>query len=123
MHSAYQTYQTTAVQTATLQELSLMLYNGCLKFIKLANKALAEGNIEQKHINLIKAQAIISHFRITLDMDVPISENLDALYEFINQQLVEANTTNNQAKLAVAEELVTELRDTWKKMMKTAASV
>lgn len=100
-----------------------MLYNGCLKFIKLANKALVEGNIEQKHINLIKAQAIISQFRITLDMDVPISENLDALYEFINQQLVEANTTNDQAKLAVAEELVTELRDTWKTMMKTAASV
>lgn len=123
MHSAYQTYQTTAVQTATPQELSLMLYNGCLKFIKLANKALAEGNIEQKHINLIKAQAIISQFRITLDMDVPISENLDSLYEFINQQLVEANTTNDQAKLAVAEELVTELRDTWKTMMKTAASV
>lgn len=123
MHSAFQTYQTTAVQTATPQELSLMLYNGCLKFIKLATKALEEGNIEQKHINLIKAQAIISQFRITLDMDVPISENLDALYEFINQQLVEANTTNDQAKLAVAEDLVKELRDTWKTMMKTAASV
>lgn len=122
MYNASQSYQQTAVQTASPQELSLMLYNGCLKFIKLANKALDEKNIEQKHINLMKAQAIIAQFRITLDMDVEISKELDVLYLFIQEQLIAANTANDQEKLAVAEDLVRELRDTWKTMMKSAAT-
>jgi len=122
VYNASQSYQQTAVQTASPQELSLMLYNGCLKFIKLANKALDEKNIEQKHINLMKAQAIIAQFRITLDMDVEISKELDVLYLFIQEQLIAANTANDQEKLAVAEDLVRELRDTWKTMMKSAAT-
>ncbi|MBM7705993.1 flagellar protein FliS [Chryseomicrobium aureum] len=123
MYNASQIYQTNAVQTASPQELSLMLYNGCLKFIKLASRALEEKNIEQKHIHLVKAQAIITQFRITLDMDIPISKDLDALYMFINEKLIEANTTNNQETLALAEDLVRELRDTWKTMMTGTVTV
>lgn len=123
MYNASQIYQTNAVQTASPQELSLMLYNGCLKFIKLASRALEEKNIEQKHIHLVKAQAIITQFRITLDMDIPISKDLDVLYMFINEKLIEANTTNNQETLALAEDLVRELRDTWKTMMTGTVTV
>ncbi|MFC4355280.1 flagellar export chaperone FliS [Chryseomicrobium palamuruense] len=118
MNQAYQVYQTNSVQTASPQELSLMLYNGCLKFMKLAKKAFDEKNIEAKHTNLTKAQAIINQFRITLDMDVELSKDLDALYEFINDQLVKANIQNNLEALQVAEDMVRELRDTWKQMMK-----
>ena len=123
MYNASQIYQTNAVQTASPQELSLMLYNGCLKFIKLASRALEEKNIEQKHIHLVKAQAIITQFRITLDMDIPISKDLDVLYMFINEKLIEANTTNNQETIALAEDLVRELRDTWKTMMTGTVTV
>ncbi|XKH50574.1 flagellar export chaperone FliS [Chryseomicrobium palamuruense] len=123
MYNASQIYQTNAVQTASPQELSLMLYNGCLKFIKLASRALEEKNIEQKHIHLVKAQAIITQFRITLDMDIPISKDLDVLYMFINEKLIEANTTNNQETLELAEDLVRELRDTWKTMMTGTVTV
>lgn len=118
MNQAYQVYQTNSVQTASPQELSLMLYNGCLKFMKLAKKAFDEKNIEAKHTNLTKAQAIINQFRITLDMDVELSNDLDALYEFINDQLIKANIQNNLEALQVAEDMVLELRDTWKQMMK-----
>jgi len=123
VYNASQIYQTNAVQTASPQELSLMLYNGCLKFIKLASRALEEKNIEQKHIHLVKAQAIITQFRITLDMDIPISKDLDVLYMFINEKLIEANTTNNQETIALAEDLVRELRDTWKTMMTGTVTV
>lgn len=118
MNQAYQVYQTNSVQTASPQELSLMLYNGCLKFMKLAKKAFDEKNIEAKNTNLTKAQAIINQFRITLDMDVELSKDLDALYEFINEQLLKANIQNNLEALQVAEDMVLELRDTWKQMMK-----
>lgn len=118
MNQAYQVYQTNSVQTASPQELSLMLYNGCLKFIKLARKAFDEKNIEAKNTNLTKAQAIINQFRITLDMDVELSKDLDALYVFIHEQLVKANIQNNLEALQNAEDMVLELRDTWKQMMK-----
>lgn len=117
INNPYQTYQQNSVTTASPQELTLMLYNGCLKFIKLAKRAMDEGKIEEKNTNLIKAQNIIREFQITLDRDVEISQNLDQLYEYINFRLMEANMKNDLAILEDAEAQVKELRDTWKEAM------
>lgn len=117
INNPYQTYQQNSVTTASPQELTLMLYNGCLKFIKLAKRAMGEGKIEEKNTNLIKAQAIIQEFQITLDRDIEISEGLAQLYEYINFRLIEANIKNDMAILEEAEVQVKELRDTWKEAM------
>ncbi len=117
INNPYQTYQQNSVTTASPQELTLMLYNGCLKFIKLAKRAMEEGKFEEKNTNLIKAQAIIQEFQITLDRDIEISEGLSRLYEYINFRLVEANMKNDMAALEDAENQVKELRDTWKEAM------
>ena len=117
INNPYQTYQQNSVTTASPQELTLMLYNGCLKFIKLAKRAMGEGKIEEKNTNLIKAQAIIQEFQITLDRDISISEGLAQLYEYINFRLIEANMKNDMASLEEAEGQVKELRDTWKEAM------
>ncbi|QHJ69579.1 flagellar export chaperone FliS [Planococcus halotolerans] len=117
INNPYQTYQQNSVITASPQDLSLMLYNGCLKFIKLAKRAMEEGKIEEKNTNLIKAQAIIQEFQITLDRDIAISEGLAQLYEYINFRLIEANIKNDMAILEEAEGQVKELRDTWKEAM------
>ncbi|MCM3611979.1 flagellar export chaperone FliS [Planococcus sp. MERTA32b] len=117
INNPYQTYQQNSVTTASPQELTLMLYNGCLKFIKLAKRAMDEGKIEEKNTNLIKAQAIIQEFQITLDRDIEISEGLAQLYEYINFRLIEANMKNDLAILEDAETQVKELRDTWKEAM------
>lgn len=120
INNPYQTYQQNSVTTASPQELTLMLYNGCLKFIKLAKRAMDEGRIEEKNTNLIKAQNIIREFQITLDRDVEISQGLDQLYEYINFRLMEANMKNDLAILEDAEAQVKELRDTWKVAMALA---
>ncbi|XKE94946.1 flagellar export chaperone FliS [Metaplanococcus flavidus] len=117
INNPYQTYQQNSVITASPQELTLMLYNGCLKFIKLAKRAMEEGKIEEKNTNLIKAQAIIQEFQITLDRDIAISEGLAQLYEYINFRLIEANMKNDMVILEEAEGQVKELRDTWKEAM------
>ena len=117
INNPYRTYQQNSVVTASPQELTLMLYNGCLKFIKLAKRAMEEGKIEEKNTNLIKAQAIIQEFLITLDRDIEISEGLAHLYEYIYRRLVEANMKNDAAILEEAEGQVRELRDTWKEAM------
>lgn len=117
INNPYQTYQQNSVITASPQELTLMLYNGCLKFIKLAKRAMDEGRIEEKNTNLIKAQNIIQEFQITLDRDIAISEGLAQLYEYIYGRLIEANMKNDLAILEEAEGQVKELRDTWKEAM------
>ena len=113
----YQTYQQNSVMTASPQELTLMLYNGCLKFIKLAKRAMAEGKFEEKNINLIKAQNIIQEMQITLNREIEVADGMSQLYEYIYNRLIEANMKNDAAILEEAEGQVTELRDTWKQAM------
>lgn len=113
----YQTYQQNSAMTASPQELTLMLYNGSLKFIRIARKAMIENNFEVKNTNMIKAQAIVQELRITLDQDIEISKNLEQLYEYIYSRLIEANTKNDLEILEEAEGYIIELRDTWKQVM------
>ena len=118
MTNPYQKYQQNSVMTASGQELTLMLYNGCLRFIKLAKRAIEEKQFEEKNTNLIKAQAIIQELQITLNRDVEVADNMAQLYEYIHNRLIEANMKNDIAILEEAEGHVRELTDTWKQVMK-----
>ncbi|MFJ8257673.1 flagellar export chaperone FliS [Peribacillus asahii] len=114
MNNPYQSYQQNAVKTASPGELSLMLYNGCLKFITFAKKAIQEGNIEEKNKNLLKAQDIIREFMVTLNMDVKMSKDLMVMYDYLHRRLIEANMKSDLSILEEVEGFVTELRNTWK---------
>ena len=114
LHNPYQAYQSNAVTTASPGELTLMLYNGCLRFMKAARMAMENKEIEKKNENLIKAQNIISELRLTLNMEMEVSKNMMAMYDYILRRLIEANMKNDTAILDEAEELVTGFRDTWK---------
>ena len=114
LHNPYQAYQSNAVTTASPGELTLMLYNGCLRFMKAARMAMENKEIEKKNENLIKAQNIISELRVTLNMELEVSKNMMVMYDYILRRLIEANMKNDTAILDEAEELVTGFRDTWK---------
>ncbi|MGE6487485.1 flagellar export chaperone FliS [Paenisporosarcina sp. NPDC076898] len=116
----YQAYQQNSVMTASPQELTLMLYNGCLKFIRLSKKAMAEKNYEVKNTNIIKAQNIVQELRITLNQDIEISNNMAQLYEYMYTRLIDANMKNNLESLEEVEGYIVELRDTWKQVMQLA---
>ncbi|WP_141432936.1 flagellar export chaperone FliS [Bacillus sp. 03113] len=113
----YQSYQQNSVNTASPGELTLMLYNGCLKFIHLAKKAIINKNIEEKNTNIQKAQKIIQELMVTLNMDLEISKNMMSLYDYMNRRLMEANIQNDTSILDEVEGLVTEFRDTWKEVI------
>ena len=117
MNNPYQSYQQNSVNTASPGELTLMLYNGCLKFITLAKKAITAGNVQDKNTNLIKAQNIIHEFMVTLNMDVKVSNELMVMYDYIHRRLVEANVKSELTILEEVEGLVKELRDTWKQVI------
>ncbi|MDF2037633.1 flagellar export chaperone FliS [Cytobacillus oceanisediminis] len=113
----YQSYQENSVNTASPGELTLMLYNGCLKFIHQAKKAIMDNNIEAKNTNIQKAQNIIQELMVTLNMDVAVSQNMMSLYDYMNRRLMEANIKNETAILDEVEGLVSEFRDTWKEVI------
>lgn len=113
----YQAYQQNSVMTASPQELTLMLYNGCLKFIKLAKKAMADNDFQGKHTNIIKAQSIIQELRSTLNPEIEISKNMEQLYEYIYSRLIDANMKNDLSILEEVQGHVVELRDTWKQVI------
>ncbi len=116
--NAYNAYKQNSVTTASPGELTLMLYNGCIKFIGHAKKAIAEKNIEQRNYNVQRAQAIIYELMSTLKMDIEISKQMLPLYEYMNSRLTDANIKNDSAILDEVEGLVTEFRDTWKEVIK-----
>ncbi|WP_214796938.1 flagellar export chaperone FliS [Exiguobacterium sp. s5] len=116
----YAAYQNNAVTTANPQELTLMLYDGALKFMRLAKLAIEQGNTDLKNTNIQKTQAIFQEMRLTLNKDVAISANLDSLYEYMWRRLVDANVKNDTTILDEVLDFTTELRDTWKEAMKLA---
>ncbi|MBM6616315.1 flagellar export chaperone FliS [Bacillus suaedaesalsae] len=113
----YQSYQQNSVNTATPGELTLMLYNGCLKFIHIAKKGIEDKNIELKNTNIQKAQKIIQELMVTLNLESEISKQLLPMYDYINRRLMDANIKNDTAILDEVEGFVTEFRDTWKQVI------
>ncbi|MGD7050716.1 flagellar export chaperone FliS [Rossellomorea marisflavi] len=114
VNNPYAAYQNNSVNTAAPGELTLMLYNGSLKFLHIAKQAMTDKNIEVKNTNIQKVQAIINELMVTLDTNVNISSNLLSLYEYINRRLTEANIKNDLYILEEVEGLVTDFRNTWK---------
>lgn len=117
INNPYATYQNNSVNTSTPGELTLMLYNGCLKFIEQGKRALENGQIEEKNTAIKKAQAIITELMLTLDKSVPIAQNMLVLYEFANSRLVDGNIKNDSALFDEAADIITEFRDTWKQVI------
>jgi flagellar protein FliS len=117
MNNPQKAYVNNSVTTASPGELTLMLYNGCIKFIRYAERAMADNNIEQKNTNIQKAQAIVRELSITLKTDTDVAKNMLALYEYLYTRLVEANVQNDPAILKEVEGFITEFRDTWKQVI------
>lgn len=112
--NAYQTYQQNSVGTASPGELTLMLYNGCLKFLKQAKNAIETGNVADKNTNLQKAQKIIQELMVTLNTDVAVGNQMMQMYDYMNRRLIDANVKNDVSIIEEVEGLTTEFRDTWK---------
>ena len=113
-------YKRQQVMTATPEALTLMLYNGALRFMTEGIEAIRNKDYEKTNTSLIKAQNIISEFRITLKMEYEISHQLLPLYNYVYDCLVEANMKSSIEKVEEAKEMVTELRNTWNEAIKIA---
>jgi len=120
LNKAVYQYQQSSVFTATPEELTLMLYNGCIKAIRLASVVVEEKNYEKANYYICKAEAIIRELRNTLDMKYKISENLYNLYTYFLNRLIEANVKKDRTILDEVLRFVEEIRDTWSQAIKQA---
>ena len=118
--NAAEQYRRQQILNAPAEQLTLMLYNGCLKFIDDGKAALEVKNFEESNIQLQKAQRIISEFRLTLDMNYDISHQLFMLYNYVYDRLVEGNIKGDMVQIDEARGIISELRDAWLEAMKRA---
>ncbi len=106
------------VMSSSPEGLTLMLYEGALKFIRQAKLFNEEKNIEKTSNAIIRAEAIYSELQSTLNMEYPIGQELDRLYDYVQRRLAEANISKDNEILSEIELMTEEFRDTWKEAMK-----
>lgn len=96
-------------------ELTLMLYDGAIRFLTVANDAGQRGDLVARATAISRAFAIISELQNTLNIDAggSIAENLDALYQFMNSRLVDATSKSDPAALTDVIKLLSNLRGAW----------
>lgn len=118
VNNAAQLYQGTKINTASPAELTLMLYEGAIKFCNKALYALEQNDLVKVNENLIKAQKIIMEFRSTLDFKYEVAKNFEMVYDYIYRRLVDANIKKDKAIIEDALKYIRIMRDTWKEVMR-----
>ncbi|GAB7388009.1 flagellar export chaperone FliS [Bacillaceae bacterium] len=117
---AQQVYQQQSVNTATPQELTLMLYNAGIKFLKQAKLAYEKKEMDEVNRCLIRVQDILTELELGLDRRIEIAQQMGQLYDFMKRHLVQANVKKDMKMVDDVLELFTEFRDTWKQAMELA---
>lgn len=113
-------YNDNKILTANPAELTLMLYEGAIKFCNRALLAIEKNDIEKANNNILKAQKIITELRATLDFSYPVANQFEMVYDYIYRRLVESNIKKDKEILEEALGYIREMRDTWKEVMKLA---
>ncbi len=118
--NAYEKYNNSKVLTASPAELTLMLYEGAIKFCNIAIMGIENKDMEKAHNNITKVQRIIEEFRSTLDRKYPVAEDFDRVYVYLLRRLLEANVKKDKEILEEVNMHLRSMRDTWKEVMRTS---
>lgn len=118
--NAAQAYGARKVETASPAELTLMLYEGAIKFCNIAMGAIEKKDYEKANINIQKARNIIIELQTTLDHKYKVAEEFDVIYDYIFHKLVQANMKKDPEILEEALSQIRDLRDAWKEIMHLA---
>ena len=120
---AYAQYNNNKVLTASPAELTLLLYEGAIKFCNIAIIGVEQKDIPKTHTNLKKAQAIIEELRATLNHKYPVAKDFEEVYKYIYSLLITANITKKTEDIEAALVEIRGMRDTWKQVMQKTKNV
>lgn len=119
-NNAYAQYANNKILQASPAELTLMLYEGAIKFCNIAIIGIENMDIQKAHNNIMKVERIIEEFQMTLNFKYPIANDFNNVYTYLLQRLREANMTKDKEILEEVNTHLHTMRDTWKEVMKTA---
>ena len=122
-NNPYAKIKNNAILTASPQELTLMLFDGAVKFGNQAKMAMAAGDYNKSHRLITRVQDIVQEFQITLDMNYQVSEGMALMYDYIARRLVDANIKKDPVILEEALGYIRELRTSWREAMKIAKGI
>lgn len=118
----YAAYANSKVMTASPAELTLMLYDGAIKFCNIAIIGIQENDIEKAHNNMIKTERILCEFLETLDHKYPVAKDFENVYRYLIRRLHEANIHKDEEILQEVLKHLRTMRDTWKEVMRLNAT-
>ena len=116
--AAYAQYKNSKVMSASGPELTLMLYDGAIKFLNIASFAIESKNVQKAHENIIKTERIIDYLRNTLDMKYSVAQDFENMYSYIARRLVEGNLSKDKEIIDEVNEHMHAIRDNWVEVMK-----
>ena len=116
--NAYAKYNNSKILTASPAELTLMLYDGAIKFCNIAIMGIEQNDIQKAHTNIRKVEKIIEEFRSTLDRKYAVAEDFDRIYVYLLQRLLEANVKKDKEILEEVNMHLRSMRDNWKEVMR-----
>ena len=120
LNTGYAAYANNKVMTASPAELTLMLYDGAIKFCNIAIRAIEEGDVEKAHNNIVKVENIIDEFRATLNHKYVVAEDFENVYVYLRERLSLANMKKDKEILEEVLKHLRTMRDTWKEVMAKA---
>lgn len=118
LNQAYSQYNNSKILTASPAELTLMLYDGVIKFCNIAIMAIEKNDVMKAHTYIVKTENIIEEFQATLNHKYPVAKDFDNVYKYIYNRLIEANVKKDKDILEEVLVHLRTLRDTWKEVMK-----
>lgn len=120
VNKGYDQYVRSKILTASKGELTLMLYDGAIKFCNMAIMCIEKKDISGAHTNIKKTEAIIEEFEATLDDKYPVANDFKKVYDYLYDRLVQANLKKDTEILNEVLGHLRTMRDTWKEVMHTA---
>lgn len=116
----FQQYKESSILTATPEELTLMLYDGAIKFLNQAKDAIDRKDLQNANDKLIRVQNIFRELDSTLDKSIDLSDGLSKLYDYLIRRCIEANVKKDNAIIDEILGFARDMRNTWQQAMKLA---
>lgn len=109
-------YRQTAVTTASKEQVLIMLYEAAIKHLKRASECCQKNDLSGKGTAVGKAHDIINELSNSLDFQIggDVAKNLERLYTFMVEQIVQGNMNNDPEKFDQARKMLETLLDGWK---------
>lgn len=118
--NAYSQYNNSKILTASPAELTLLLYEGAIKFGNIAIVKMEKKDIQGAHNNIVKVERIIDYLRETLDMKYAVAQDFENIYVYLSRRITDCMVSKNPADMEEVVMHLRSVRDNWKEVMKRA---